>query len=209
MNNIVIAIARTFGSKGKQVGVALSEALGIPCYDNQILDMASQQSGINEAAFYNSNEKLRYASLKKLLVPTPRDYIVKPSSSKFISDDNLFNIQSEIIRNLADNESCIIMGKSAGYILAGRPNVVSVFITAPEADCVSEIASRMKVSEAEAVTMVRRTNRYRRQYCEYYSHGEKWDSPVYYDLCINTAKTGKEAAVRMILDYAREKASRN
>ena len=52
MNNIVIAIARTFGSKGKQVGVALSEALGIPCYDNQILDMASQQSGINEAAFY-------------------------------------------------------------------------------------------------------------------------------------------------------------
>ncbi|MGI6108155.1 MAG: AAA family ATPase [Lachnospiraceae bacterium] len=207
MQNFVIAIARPFGSKGKEIGVALGEAFGIPCYDNQILDMASQKSGINEAAFYETNEKLRYSAIHRFLVPTPHDYVADPHTKKFTSDDNLYHIEAQIIRDLAANESCVIMGKAADVVLADRSAVVSVFITAPEEFCVNEISRRMKVDEITAAKMVAKTNRYRRQYYEYYSHGQKWDDPRNYDLCVNTAKTGKDAAVRLIHDYTVAKIS--
>ncbi len=207
MEKFVIAIARAFGSKGKAIGIALGDAFQIPCYDNQILDMASEQSGINESAFYKANERLRYASFRRFLTPTPHDYIASPSTRKFTSDDNLYNIEAQIIRELAANESCIIMGKAADVVLADRPGLVSVFITAPDDYCINEISLRMKVDEMEARKMVRKTNRYRRQYYEYYSHGQKWDDPTNYDLCINTAKTGKDAAVSLIHDYTVKKIS--
>lgn len=209
MDKFVIAIARKFGSKGKQIGLALSEALGVPCYDNEILTMASEQSGINESAFYEANERLRYANLKRFLSASPRDYVVSPSSKQFTSDDNLYNIQAQIIKELAANESCIIMGKSANTILADRDGLVSVFVTAPEKYCINEISLRMKVDTAIATEMVRKTNHYRRQYCEYYSRGLKWDLPDNYDLCINTAKVDKDLAVKMIQDYTLAKIGMN
>lgn len=201
MRNYVITIARGFGSNGKEIAVKLSEELGIPCYENQILSMASQQSGISESLFLDVNEKLRGNYLKKLLKPTPADYVVAPSNKKFLSDDNLFNIQAEIIRDLAATESCIIVGKSANDVLEGYPNVVTVFINASKDYCVKSIMHKMHVSQKEASKLVNNTNAYRSDYCKYYSGGKIWDSPTNYDLCINSEKVGKELAVKLIKNY--------
>lgn len=139
MNNYVITIARGFGSGGKEIGTKLSEQLGIPCYEKQLLDMASEYSGINRQLFAEVDEKLRGSYIRNWLRKAPSNYVVEPSSKKFTSDVNLFNIQSEIIRELAKTESCIIIGKCADYVLQDRRNVVSVYIEAPRRDCVKSI----------------------------------------------------------------------
>ena len=116
MGNYVIAIARGFGSGGKAIGVRLAEELGIPCYERQLIDMASEYSGINKQLFAEVDEKLRGSYAMKRLMKIPYTYVVEPSDKEFTSDINLFNIQSEIIRELAKTESCVVLCKCADYI---------------------------------------------------------------------------------------------
>ena len=118
MQNYVITIARGFGSGGKQIGLRLSKKLGIPCYEKQILQMASDYSGINKALFVKSDEKLNGKKIAMKLKKFPKiNRLAEPSQKDFVSDVNLFNIQAEIIKELAKTESCIIIGKCANHIL--------------------------------------------------------------------------------------------
>lgn len=135
MNNYIITIARGFGSGGKEIGSKLAKRLGIPCYEDQILKMASDFSGINESLFQEVNEKLKHGSyVRGYLKKVPFTSIAQPNTKEFISDENLFNIQSEIIKKLAMSQSCVIIGKCADYVLKNYPNVISVYIEAPRAD---------------------------------------------------------------------------
>ena len=109
----VITIARGFGSGGKEIGMNLSKELGIPCYDRQILTMASDQSGIDESIFVETNEKLRGKYIANFLRKVPVTGVLEPWEREFTSDVNVFNIQADIIRSLANTESCIIIGKCA------------------------------------------------------------------------------------------------
>ena len=143
MKKYVITIARGFGSGGKEIGVKLGERLGIPCYEQQLLRMASEQSGINEALFNLADEKLE---VKDRLKGLPFNYVVEPSDKRFTSNNNLFNIQSELIRKLAGEESFIVIGKCADYVLKDFVNVASFYIEAPRADCVASITKKMGVS---------------------------------------------------------------
>ena len=117
MNNFVITIARGFGSGGKEIATKLGERLGIPCYERQILTLASDKSGIDESLFVDSDEKLRSNKVAKLLHKIPFSNVLEPHEKAFVSDTNLFNIQAEIIRELARTESCIIVGKCADFVL--------------------------------------------------------------------------------------------
>ena len=116
MNNFVITIARGFGSGGKEIATKLGERLGIPCYERQILTLASDKSGIDESLFVDSDEKLRSNKVAKLLHKIPFSNVLEPHEKAFVSDTNLFNIQAEIIRELARTESCIIVGKCADFV---------------------------------------------------------------------------------------------
>ena len=133
MNNYVITIARGFGSGGKDVGTRLAEELGIPCYDRQLLTMASDQYGIDEGLFVDVNEKLRGKHITNRLRGIPDPKVLEPHQKDFVSDVNLFNIQAQLIRELAKTESCVIIGKCADHILRDLDNVISVYIEAPRA----------------------------------------------------------------------------
>ena len=116
MENFVITFARGFGSGGKVIASKLAKDLGIHCYENRILTLASQLSGLDENLFHEVNEKIRETSgissfLKGL--PRSRNYIAR--NEKFVSDDKLFDYQSQIIRSLAEKESCVIVGKCHYY----------------------------------------------------------------------------------------------
>ena len=129
MEHFVITFARGFGTGGKEIASKLAADLGIHCYENRILTLASQMSGLDENLFAEVNEKVRatggFSSFLKGL-PRSRNYISR--NEKFVSDDTLFDYQKQIIENLADTESCVIVGKCADWILRGRENVVSVYI---------------------------------------------------------------------------------
>ena len=131
MQNYVITIARGFGSGGKDIGMRLSKELGIPCYDRQLLTMASERSGIDESVFVEIDEKLRGSYIANFLRKIPYSAVLEPQERDFVSDINVFNIQAELIRRLAKTESCIIIGKCADEILREKKNVISIYVEAP------------------------------------------------------------------------------
>ena len=205
MENYVITIARGFGSGGKAIGSQLAEELGIPCYSKQLIDMASEYSGINQQLFAEVDEKLRGSYAMKHLMKIPYTYVVEPSDKEFTSDINLFNIQSEIIRELAKTESFVVIGKCADYVLRDRPNVISVYVEAPESDCISTVMDRMQVSESRAKELVHKTDKYRADYYKYYTRGKNWRDPLNYDLTFNSSKTGWDNCVKLIKEYVKMK----
>ncbi|MDO5519378.1 MAG: cytidylate kinase-like family protein [bacterium] len=205
MGNYVITIARGFGSGGKYIGKRLSEELHIPCYERQLLSLASKQSGIDESEFVEVDEKLRGSYLKNLLSKIPYSNLLEPQDKEFVSDINLFNIQAEVIGELARTESCIIIGKCADYILRERRNVISLYIEAEREDCVRSIMEKMYVSEERANTLIRKTDKYRANYYKYYTSGNDWRNPINYDMTLNTSKIGRERCVEVIKDYIKLK----
>lgn len=206
MDNYVITIARGFGSGGKYIGKQLSKKLGIPCYDSKILSMASQASGIKEDLFHQNDEKLnKHAFLKKMIKTPKRDYVVGPTEKDFTSDDNLFLIQTKVIEELSKTQSCIIIGKCADYILKEKDNVVSVYIEAPRRDCVKSIKDLLGVTDEEANEMIQKTDKYRADYYRYYTHGGIWTNPVNYDMTLNSARTGRNQCVELIIEYLKIK----
>lgn len=206
MDNFVITIARGFGSGGKQIGLALSKQLGIPCYESQILSMASNYSGINKDLFFQVDEKLRgYHLIKRLMKSANKDDIVEPTDKSFISDVNLYNIQAKIIKELAKQQSCIIIGKCANHLLRDYENTVSVYIEAPRAFCVKNVIERLGVTEEEAHRMIYQTDRYRADYYKYYTGGETWTNPVLYDMTLNSDRMGMDKCTELIIQYLKIK----
>jgi cytidylate kinase len=206
MNNFVITIARGFGSGGKQIGLELSKELKIPCYESQILSMASEYSGISIKKFTQVDEKLRGAGFLQGLKAAPNtDHIVSPTEKKFISDDNLFSIQTRIIRELAKNESCIIIGKCANFILRDLNNVISLYIEAPRAYCLKRVMEKLGVNEDEAHKLIAKTDKYRADYFHHYTGGRVWTDPVLYDLTLNSERIGYTQCVKLIKEYIKIK----
>lgn len=198
MENYIITIARGFGTGGKQIALKLGEELDIPCYENRILYLASELSGIDETEFVRVDEQLKESSFSKKLKNLPKQVLPLPVSKRFNSEDRLFDYQAEIIRNLADTESCIIVGKCADYVLRDHKNVLSIYIEAPREYCVKRIMKRMHCGESLAHAMISNTDKYRAEYYEYYTHGNYWTNPVNYDLTLNSAKLGEENCIEMI-----------
>lgn len=202
MEKYVVTFARGFGSGGKEIASLLAKDLGIHCYENRILTLASQLSGLDENLFNAVNEKIRtnggFSGFLRGL-PRSKNYIAK--NEKFVSDDKLFEYQCEIINSLADQESCVIVGKCADYVLKGRDNVVSVYIEAPRAFCLQRTIEHMGVTPEVANATITQTDKYRADYYAYYTHGNYWTNPVNYDMTLNSERVGIENCVKVIEDY--------
>ncbi|MCC6093902.1 MAG: cytidylate kinase-like family protein [Eubacterium sp.] len=208
--NYIITVARGFGSGGKEISLKVAKKLGIPCYYTQIMKMASEISGINEREFVQTNEKLRGNALLRRLKAVPnRDKIIEPTEHNFVSDVNLFNIQAKVIRELADTESCVIIGKCANDILKDRDNVVSFYIEAPRAFCAARVMKDFGCEYDEAAKMIHHTDRYRADYYQYYTGGKKWTDPVAYDMTLNSERVTIDGCVDSIIWYTSYKLGRD
>lgn len=201
MINYVITIARGFGSGGKEIGEKLAKELGIPCYDRQILTMASDKNSVDESLFVETNEKLRGKYIANFLRRIPVTGIVEAHDKNFVSDVNIFNLQAEIITSLAASESCIIIGKCADHILRNYKNVISIYIEAPREACVKSIREKMHVSQDRANQLIHSTDKYRAKYYSYYTGGKDWTNPINYDLVLNSARIGRDKCVEVIKNY--------
>lgn len=198
MENYVITIARGFGSGGKEIGTKLAAELGIPCYEQQLLEMAAEKSGFSIDELEKVDEKLKSSYLSKKISQFAFDFRAQAVENDFVSDDTLFRIQSEIIQELAKTQSCIVIGKCADYVLRKNTNVLSVYVEAPRESCVHSIMQKLRVSDAEANHLIETTDKYRSDYYKYYTHGKKWTDPANYDLTLNSARIGRDACVGVI-----------
>lgn len=205
MNHYAITIARGYGSGGRRIGQKLAEKLNIDFVDRELLQLASIESGINEALFGQADERVKKVNL--LFRNSHRSHlgeVLKPEQSGFTSDENLFNFQAKVLRSLIEKESFVVMGRAADYILKDYPNVLKVNIQASRAFCVKAAMDLMGYSEKDAEALVEKTDRYRADFYQYYT-GRSWTDPTNYDLCLNSETFGDDNCIQLIIESAKLK----
>lgn len=174
MERFIITVARETGSGGHNITRKLSDVLGVPYYDRDLLRKASEVSGIHERLFGEADERI---GLREMLTAAEKVYtgeILPPDSDDYISTRNLFSFQAKIIKELADSESCIILGRCGNYLLADHPHVLRVFIHAPLEARLARVASySLAWSHREVARHIRVEDHRRAAYYRYYT-GEEW-----------------------------------
>ncbi len=201
MKNFVITIARGFGSGGKTIGRLLAQRLDIDYYDNDLIRLASEESGINIELFGKADERVKTNLFKKYSGSYGED-VIPPDSDEFVSNDNLFNYQAKIIRSLAEKQNCIIIGRCGDYILKNHPNTLRLYVYADHATCIENVMDIYGVSPKQAAKRIEEIDKARANYYKYYTGGT-WSDVSNYDLCINTTDIGFEKSVDVILSYMR------
>ena len=200
MDRVVITIARQYGSGGKTSGKMLAADLGIKAYSREILKLASEDSGINERLFNQVDEKLKSTSLFGIMKRAYKGELIPPESEDFTSNQNLFNYQAKVIKELAETESCVIIGRCGDYVLKGNPRVVSVFVHASPEYCLKQAIERGAHAGKDVEKFIQRTDKYRAEYYHYYT-GQEWNDARNYDLCLNSERLGFEGCVEAIKAY--------
>ena len=200
-HKIIITIARQFGSGGREIGEKLANQLEIPFYDKSLIHLAAKESGIDEDLFDYADEKTLHnfwtASASNTSIFGNRI----SSFNEMPMNDKLFIIQSNIIKKLASDDSCVIVGRCADYILRNDPNTVTVFIHSNEADKQNRIIHTYGIPEKEARDVMIKTDKKRAAYYNYYS-GEKWGRADNYDISINSGAAGIDGVVDLIIKFA-------
>ena len=196
--NTIITIARQYGSGGRDIGLKLSEKLGIPFYDKELITMSAEKSGMSHQALSDADEKAANSLLYTLAVGSSMIHSSMPQNVPI--NDKLFLIQCEVIHELADKGPCIIVGRSGDYVLSSYKNCVRTFIYADFEDRVKRISERNGIDESKARERVMKTDKRRANYYNYYT-GQKWGKTENYDLAVSTSKIGVDGAVEMIADY--------
>ena len=193
-----IAITRTCGSGGgSYIGKQLAKEYGIDVYDRKLLRLASEDSGINEALFAKADENTRKTMLYRVSRHVYDGGFIPPESGNFISDQNLFNYQAKVLRELLNHESYVCIGRAADFVLRDCPNVLKVYIDAPyEARVIREM-ERQGIGRSQAMHYIDRLDRYRESYYRYHT-GKQWKRVENYDLCLETAAIGLDNCVKVI-----------
>lgn len=200
MKHTVITIARGYGSGGRALGKKLAEELGIHCYDKELLRMASDQSGINEELFGQVDERLRSLPLFGIARRLYDGEVFTPETEEFVSNDSLFNYQANLIRELANAESCVIIGRCADFVLKDFEHVISLYLYAPRADCIARIQEQNGGTEKEIIKKIEKTDRYRADYYHYYT-GREWNDARNYDMCLDTTSMSYDKLVEVVKTY--------
>ena len=198
MARSVLALGRQFGSGGREIGQKLSAALDIPCYDRELIQMAAERAEVREERFAGKEEK---ASNRWLFTGVyeggPRVQWGAPA------EDILFEMESQVILELAQKGPCIIVGRCADYVLrtAGIP-VRSLFVCAPLNWRIQRRMQLDQVTEKETRDRVLKMDKQRRRYYDTYTNG-RWGVPENYDACLNSAVFGIDATVDLLLHIFR------
>ena len=195
-NHIIVTIGRQFGSGGHEIGNKLAERLDIPLYDRNLVNMAAEQMKISPDAA----EEVDETGLSRFLAyyaSAPVDY-----SSYYMTNiemgqplsEQLYQVQSEIIKRLAGRSSCVIVGRCADSLLADEPNLINVFITASKEDRVKRIVEKYGLTERKAADRIKKIDRERRYYYELHT-GKDWGSIESHDMLLNVSAMGIDGAV--------------
>lgn len=195
-NNYIITIGREYGSGGFEIGKKLAEKLGIGFYDKNLIDAAAEKSGIHIDMLHKADER----PANPLTNP-----FLHPGYEAGTINDRLFWTQSEVIRDLADKESCVIIGRCADFVLREHENVLKIFIQAPLADRVARISEKYLIEiPSEAKKEVLRNDKLRRSYYQFYTDS-KWGGRDHKDLVINSSVLGIDGTVDFIKDFVERK----
>jgi cytidylate kinase len=197
----VITVGRQMGSGGRLLGRLLAERLGIAFYDKELLMQAANAAGLS-AEFFERNDERRPMFLSGLF---SFNMGVNPvawfDSASSISDDALYKAQCDFMHHIAEQGSCVIVGRSADYVLRDVPNLVNVFVHATKEDCVKRVMSRDSTKTYEqALAFVEKTNKLRANFYNFYTD-KRWGDATSYDLTFSSSVLSLEDIADLIVKY--------
>ena len=200
MDNFVVTITRSCGSGGSIIANLLAKQLNIKVYDKEVLKLASDDSGINERLFAMVDEDTKKSILYKVSKRVYNGELIPPESNDFTSNDNLFNYQAKVLKELAKENSYIVIGRGADYVLRDNKNVIKIFVHANNEECILREMKRLGMERKEAEEWINKTNIYRGIYYRYHT-GQKWRDAENYDLILNTSRFSYDECVEIIKMY--------
>ena len=197
MDKKLITISREFGSGGRLIGKRLAEKLDIPYYDKELLDRIAEESGFSKEMIVEAEKKAKNSFLYSLASAMGTGEAGPESLSL---NERFFLAQFDTIRRIADEGSCVIVGRCADYVLRGMPEATNVFIYAEEADKIKRAVQEYGVPEDSVKKLMKDTDKERANYYSYHT-GRKWGDHVNYNLSIDSGYIEIEDIVDLIIKY--------
>ena len=201
MRNIIINVGRQLGSGGHDIGRMLALDFQAKYYDRELLNLAAKESGLSEKIFEENDEKKGFfRGLLNMGSPHVNGNVYKPG----LSQESLFQFQSDAIRKAAREGSCVFVGRCADYILRDFGNTVNIFITASMRYRIDQIMNKQHIDEDAARKFIEQSEGKRAAYYNYYT-GKKWGSADSYDLCIDSSVLGLMETEKLIAQFIRKR----
>ena len=214
MEHLIITIGRQLGSGGRHIGKQIAEQLNLSFYDRELINLASQESGLSKELFEQADEKKQnnffgtWFGLRSSLMVG--DYQINSS----LCNESLFQIQSDVIRRLAAQQSCVFVGRCADYILRENPRCLNIFISADLDDRIHRVSEMIRIAkestqsssgksqayDEKAKELIRQTDKKRAEYYNYYTNKE-WGVAKSYHLCVNSSLLGEAETLSFIIKY--------
>ena len=199
MNHIIINVGRQLGSGGHDIGRMLALDFQAKYYDRELLNLAAKESGLSEKIFEQNDERKGFfRGLLNIGAPHVSGY--KPD----LSQESLFQFQSDAIRKAAKQGSCVFVGRCADYVLRDFKNTVNIFITASMEYRIDQITNKKHMNAEAARRFIEQGEGKRADYYNYYT-GKKWGAAESYDLCIDSSKLGLLETEKIIVQFIRKR----
>ena len=195
-NHVIITVSREYGSGGRYVGRLIADKLGIKLYDKEFVTRIAEETGLSEE-YIESNEQKR-----DILATLNNGYYFGVNNS-----DELFIKESELIKEMASKESCVIIGRCADFILKDRDDIIKVFIYSDMEDKIKRATEIYGFNKEKAEKEIKRIDKLRANHYKYYTD-KQWDNHANYDICINSDTFGVEKAADLIYEIAKEKSKK-
>ncbi len=199
-----ICIGRKFCSGGRNIAALVAQELGIKVYDRGLLRKAAQNAGFSEKFFEEADEEKTRKGLRSLFMS--RFNSSNGFSSNYLSNESIFNMQSDAIRKIHETEDCVFIGRCADYVLRESDRLLNVFIAADMDDRVARVCRHAgdDMTPSKALSLIEDIDRKRSSYYNYFS-GRTWGDTAVYDICLNSTTLGYDKCADIIVSLAKDK----
>lgn len=201
---VIITIARQYGSGGREIGERVAEMLGIPLYDKELITDAAAKGSLNEEIIQGADESAANSLLYTLAMGSNILGTTMNFGYKMPLNDKLFVLQSEVIKEYAENGSCVIIGRCSDYVLRNEKNVLRLFIYGDLDHRKERVAKRHpEIKSSQIIDIINKTDKRRASYYNFYT-GNKWGKYDNYDMAINSSTLGIEGTANIIAASAKK-----
>ena len=202
---MVITVGRQYGSGGREIGTMLAKQLCIAYYDDLQLKEAAEESGLCEELFRSFDERPK--SFLYSIAMDPYSFSMNHVTPKGSIEQQVYLATYDTIKKLADKGPCVLIGRCADYALKDRDDVINLFITAPLENRIKRVAARNGISENEAKDRIKKTDKSRASYYNYYS-AKDWGDAKSYHMSIDSSVLGPNGTAQQILSFLRARTSK-
>ena len=197
MKKKIVTISRQYGSGGRYIGENLAKAMGVPCYDEKLIDMVAKESGFAQSFVAEKGERMTGSLLFNIASSLSFANNVFSTNNGVTLHDEIYFTQNRIIKELADKGPCVIVGRCADYILREREDCLNVFIFADNESKIERAEKYFNITREEAPAVLKKKDKARANHYKYYTDQE-WGMASNYDLCLNSGLIGIEGCVKAI-----------